>query len=664
MWSTRITMSGAVLIAAVASASAQTARTVPHADPWPLLVINDGPIVEPSPVVADEPAAKPKKGSAVTRSRPASPGNAVRPRAAATRSRAVSQGDAAVMQGTAWPAAYASAQNPMLASPPALDFPAAALKEPAHVVAPSPVAVAEPVRLATVPTPASQSSVPIMVVEPEPRAKSPREAYIWRLLLGALGGGVLGAAIVWFLVRLGTGRARLTPRRKVEAEQAMRFDRASGYDNRRDDRASAYDKGRYDSGERQDDRHWAGSREREETAPPWRRNRASAYDDRGAGSRGNDETGPRWRHDQASEYDDHRAGSRESDETRRRWRHDQASAYNSRWDSRETQKGDRPSGYKAAASAYDALWDALRDGEEIGRPSGHDANSSSDAALDARARLALPVESNRLDELGTTSPRAAQTRQRNAGKMLYDTLEQEITSLLGRPTDKNSQRQKADQPSGDKVASDYDTVRDSTEREATDHPSIHSAVSAYDAVRDARPRSASAVEPNPLDELGTTPPRAAEMRQRNAGKMLYDSLEQEITSLLGRSTAKNSWREKADQPSGRNAASAYDAVRDALSEGEEVDQSSGRDAASAHDAVRDALGEGEAVDQLGGRDTASAYDAVRDALSEGEEVDQPSSRDGATTDDNVLRDALREWKPADQPRRYKPLLGLPDARNS
>jgi hypothetical protein len=64
-----------------------------------------------------------------------------------------------------------------------------------------------------------------------------------------------------------------------------------------------------------------------------------------------------------------------------------------------------------------------------------------------------------------------------------------------------------------------------------------------DATRDARPismpRSATPVEPSPLDDFGTTPPRAAETRQPNAGKMLYDSLEQEMASLLGRPSGKN-----------------------------------------------------------------------------------------------------------------------------
>src|SRR5580704_5235928 len=53
-----------------------------------------------------------------------------------------------------------------------------------------------------------------------------------------------------------------------------------------------------------------------------------------------------------------------------------------------------------------------------------------------------------------------------------------------------------------------------------------------DTARDVRP-------PSPLDDLGTTPPRAADTRQPTAGKMLYESLEQEMASLLGRPTGKN-----------------------------------------------------------------------------------------------------------------------------
>jgi flagellar protein FliO/FliZ len=59
----------------------------------------------------------------------------------------------------------------------------------------------------------------------------------------------------------------------------------------------------------------------------------------------------------------------------------------------------------------------------------------------------------------------------------------------------------------------------------------------------AKPRSPMSDEGNPLDEAGTTPPLAqpatARSRSANAGKMLYDSLEQEMASLLGRPTGKN-----------------------------------------------------------------------------------------------------------------------------
>jgi len=59
----------------------------------------------------------------------------------------------------------------------------------------------------------------------------------------------------------------------------------------------------------------------------------------------------------------------------------------------------------------------------------------------------------------------------------------------------------------------------------------------------AKPRSPMAEEGNPLDEAGTSPPLAQPAipgrgRSPNAGKMLYDSLEQEMASLLGRPTGK------------------------------------------------------------------------------------------------------------------------------
>jgi hypothetical protein len=323
---------------------------------------------------------------------------------------------------------------------------------------------------------------------------------------------------------------------------------------------------------------------------------------------------------------------------------------------------------------------------------------------DARPRSALPVEPNPIDELNTKPPRAAEPQQRDAGEMHYESLEQEITSLLGRPIGKNSQKQKTDQSSADNTVSDYDAGGDAfPEWEAADQPSSHSAVSSPNAVLGARPRLAPPVELDPL-EFGTTT-RAVESWRPNSGEKTYDSFEQEITSLLGRSTGKNSRTKKADQLTGRNADAAYDAVRDALSEAEEVDQPSrhnrpstadealgdaprewaqadqpgDRDSASAYDAVRDALSEAEEVDQPGrpnsaftadealgdalreraqadrpgGRDSASAYDAVRDALDEAEGVDQPSRAYRASTADEALGDVLNKWVQADQRRRYK-----------
>jgi hypothetical protein len=300
------------------------------------------------------------------------------------------------------------------------------------------------------------------------------------------------------------------------------------------------------------------------------------------------------------------------------------------------------------ASAYDAFFDALRETEEADQPSDGNAASAYDAVRDARPPSAPAPDL--LDQLGATPQRAAETRQRETGKMLYVSLEQEMTSLLGRPTGKKE----------------------------ADHLSGGNAASAYGDVRDRRPGSATPAEFNPLDRPRTAPPRAAETRQPNASKTLYDSLEQEITSLLGRRTGKNAPKEEVDQASGRKAASAYDAVRvalrkrqeadqasgynaasvydavsDVLGEMEEADQASAHAAASAYDGVRDALGETEKGDRPSGYNAASAYDAVRDALSERAEVYQPSGGNAASTDDDALRDSLREWAEADQAPRPK-----------
>jgi flagellar protein FliO/FliZ len=64
-----------------------------------------------------------------------------------------------------------------------------------------------------------------------------------------------------------------------------------------------------------------------------------------------------------------------------------------------------------------------------------------------------------------------------------------------------------------------------------------------DGARDARPasmpRSTTEDDSNPLNEVGTTPPLSQPtVKPPSAGKMLYDSLEQEMASLLGRPTGK------------------------------------------------------------------------------------------------------------------------------
>jgi hypothetical protein len=192
--------------------------------------------------------------------------------------------------------------------------------------------------------------------------------------------------------------------------------------------------------------------------------------------------------------------------------------------------------------------------------------------------------------------------------------------LLGRPNGKNSRRREAE-PNGRVAAAPHDTIRD------------------------ARRRSVTPTELNPVDQLRTTPSRAAEARQPKADKTLSDSLEQEITSLLGRPTGRNSQWESADQPGQRNAGSAYDAVRDALRESEAPHQPIGYDAASARDS------EWVEVDQSSIYDADSPYDAVRDALAEIEEADAPSGYH-ATSAYDAVRDALEETKEVDQPRRY------------
>lgn len=224
MWSVRIATSGVVLAVAMVSAAAQPARTSPPGDPLPLLIINQGPIVEPSPIVADKPArqapAKPRKSVAATRPRPAP-----------ARRAAAAHGPAP------WPAAYADTPSPMTASPLA-SLPASASAKPVTKLVAKPgrnkptgdgvvdwddvnaldraadgpktamplaaaSAVTQPQRAvaAMVPVPASQPTMPTMVAtpEPDPATSGSGSSWISQATGGALGGGAVGAAIVWLL---------------------------------------------------------------------------------------------------------------------------------------------------------------------------------------------------------------------------------------------------------------------------------------------------------------------------------------------------------------------------------------------------------------------------------------------------------------------------------
>ena len=678
MWSIRIVMGGALLAVAMASACAQPARTDAGGEPLSLLEINQRPIVESAPVVAGEPAqktsAKPKSGIAATHAQPASPGNTTpaRPEAAATRTVSGRPRNAAVTRGTVSPAAYADAPNITtalpLASPQALDLSAGVRNAPAQFVPPSPIALSETVTTATAPTPAPQPGVPTMVAEPEPRAASRQGAGTPWLLLGTLGGGVVGAAIVWLIVGSRTARAGPMPRREEKADQAVRHQPAFAYDNRRSDPP-------------------LGARDNEESTQPRGYDLASTYDnrrdDRASASAERQPYSREWqnvgrpsRHDRASAYDRRRDDSGEWETADPRGGDNQASAHDDRWpDSGVRKRTELP----WVASAHDAVSHALEEIEEADKAIGRNAASAHDAIRDAPPHSATPVEPNPLYELGTTLPLTTQTRRSNTDKMLYVSLEQEITSLLGRPIGQSPRREEAHEPSGRKAAPASDDVRDSrsrwetpagpnpfdglgaaapretrqrksgntlyddleqeaaalsrrpggrnSQREGGETPRGRNAASAYESVSRARPRLERLAEPDPFDELGAAVPRSVKARQSSAEKRFFDSLEEEITSLLGRRTNKNSQMGEFDQPRGRKATSVFDAVRDALRERREADEPSGYNAASVYDTVHDASGEWSEADQPSGFNTASAYDAVRDALSESEEADQPSGAD-------------------------------------
>jgi hypothetical protein len=324
MWSVRIATGCAVLVAAMASASAQTARTTSPGAPLSLLGVNQGPIVDPSPVVTDKPASKTpptantkaNKATAATPSQPAPIGTAAAPRAT-----------------TAWPVTHADAQNPTRASPSApppaslpaksaaktvgskpagdnvfdwnqanaLGFAAAAPKEPAHLVAPSASAQPERPSAAVVPAPQVQPSVTTMVAEPEPSVASPQgvDASSVVQILGTLSGGAVGGAIVWYLAGAGLKRGE-----REETERPRGYNWTSAHDNGWDDSTEREEVDQPRHRASAHDNRWGDSRERVEADPPWRHNRASVHDNRWDDSRDWEETDPPWRHNRASAYDD------------------------------------------------------------------------------------------------------------------------------------------------------------------------------------------------------------------------------------------------------------------------------------------------------------------------------------------------------------------------
>ena len=198
---------------------------------------------------------------------------------------------------------------------------AATAMESAHLVAPSDVAQPQQATAAMASVTVSEPRVPTIFVEPEPPAESPQGTDSSWLLLGMLGGGVVGATIVWLLAGSETGRAHATPTREEGADQPRRYNWAPAYDDR-----------------------WADLRGSEERDPPWRHHRSSAYDDR-------------W-------------DSRERQEADLSSRHNPAPAYDDRRHSRERREADLPSRYNGA-SAYDALGDALRYGAEADQDRGY-----------------------------------------------------------------------------------------------------------------------------------------------------------------------------------------------------------------------------------------------------------------------------------------------------
>jgi hypothetical protein len=211
-------------------------------------------------------------------------------------------------------------------------------KDPAHLVVPSSAQQGE---MAMVPAPAPQPGVPTMVAEPDPPAQGTRGADTsWLLeILGALTGGVVGGAIVWYLS--GSGERRVRAMEEEERGPPRAHNWASAYENRQD------------------------SREKQEAAPPWRYNQTPAYGDhRDTGQ--NQETPP-WRHNQTPAHDD-RWDATENQEADPAWGHNQASTYDDRWDSRNGPEAQQPRGYNQT-SADAERWNST-DRQEVHQPVG------------------------------------------------------------------------------------------------------------------------------------------------------------------------------------------------------------------------------------------------------------------------------------------------------
>jgi hypothetical protein len=65
------------------------------------------------------------------------------------------------------------------------------------------------------------------------------------------------------------------------------------------------------------------------------------------------------------------------------------------------------------------------------------AEAAPDAEAAAAAAAPAPAAAARTNRAAEAKPARPETKQPNPGKALYDSLEQEMASLLGRPTAKN-----------------------------------------------------------------------------------------------------------------------------------------------------------------------------------------------------------------------------------